>query len=147
MHRPSVASVAILVAACGSSDPQSTGGPAGVGANNPHEAGAAESGAGGGDDQGSGSDGAAQASDDGGLGVDPLSSDASSGGTLPPLDAAPADAAPGPRTCKRGIAANAAPAAALAPSASAAGVSWWYNWASSGSGQAANIEFVPMIWG
>jgi hypothetical protein len=153
MHRPpSVACVAILLAACGSSDPQSKGGPAGAAANNPHGTSAVEAGGSGGDDQGGGSDGAAQALDDGGLGVAPPPGDASGGGSVPsrdaaPLDGAPADAAPGPRTCKRGIAANAAPAAALAPSASAAGVSWWYNWASSGSGQAANIEFVPMIWG
>jgi hypothetical protein len=49
--------------------------------------------------------------------------------------------------CKRGIASNAAPGSALSPSASNPGVSWWYNWASQGSGQGAGIEFVPMIWG
>jgi hypothetical protein len=35
----------------------------------------------------------------------------------------------------------------MAPTASTPGVSWWYNWASQGSGQAAGIEFVPMLWG
>jgi hypothetical protein len=49
--------------------------------------------------------------------------------------------------CKRGIAANTAPSMALAPSASNPGVSWWYNWAVSGSGQASGIEFDPMMWG
>jgi hypothetical protein len=49
--------------------------------------------------------------------------------------------------CKRGMAANAAPSAALAPTASSPGISWWYNWASKSPGGAAGIEFVPMIWG
>lgn len=45
--------------------------------------------------------------------------------------------------CKRGIASNAAPSAAIG-----AGVSWWYDWATEPtSGAAAGIEFVPMVWG
>jgi len=40
-----------------------------------------------------------------------------------------------------------APSSALAPAAGSPGVSWWYNWAISGSGGAAGIEFVPMVWG
>jgi hypothetical protein len=49
--------------------------------------------------------------------------------------------------CKRGIASDAAPSSALAPTAASPGVSWWYNWAISGSGGAPGIEFVPMVWG
>jgi hypothetical protein len=45
-------------------------------------------------------------------------------------------------TCKRGIAANTAPGAAFFPA-----VTWWYNWAISGSGAKTGIGFVPMIWG
>jgi hypothetical protein len=61
------------------------------------------------------------------------------------VDAGTGDAASA--QCKRGIAANAAPGSAFSPSATQAGVSWWYNWAVKGSGQGAGIEFVPMIWG
>src|SRR5258708_5458428 len=39
------------------------------------------------------------------------------------------------------------PYAALAPTPSSPGVSWWYDWGSQGSGAPAAIEFVPMIWG
>jgi hypothetical protein len=49
--------------------------------------------------------------------------------------------------CKRGIASNMPPSAALAPTATTPGVSWWYDWSNAGSGQATGIEFVPMIWG
>jgi hypothetical protein len=49
--------------------------------------------------------------------------------------------------CKRGIASNAAPGSVFSPSSAQPGVSWWYNWSPSGSGQGAGIEFVPMIWG
>jgi len=56
-----------------------------------------------------------------------------------------ADAASAP--CKRGIAANAAPSAALAPTASSPGVSWWSNWTTQGSGGDPRVEYVPMIWG
>jgi hypothetical protein len=59
----------------------------------------------------------------------------------------PAPDAGGKMPCKRGIAANAAPSAAMAPTATNPGVTWWYNWASQGSGQGAGIEFVPMLWG
>jgi putative glycosyl hydrolase len=48
---------------------------------------------------------------------------------------------------KRGLAANAAPSSALAPSASAPGISWWYNWSTQSSGGDPSIEFVPMVWG
>ena len=49
--------------------------------------------------------------------------------------------------CKRGIAANAAPSAALAPAASSPGVSWWYNWTAHAPADTPGIEYVPMIWG
>jgi hypothetical protein len=49
--------------------------------------------------------------------------------------------------CKRGVATNAAPSAAFAPSASAPGISWWYNWGTQASGGDPSIEFVPMVWG
>lgn len=49
--------------------------------------------------------------------------------------------------CKRGMAANDGPPAALAPSASAPGVAWWYNWAAQSPGGDARVAFVPMIWG
>jgi putative glycosyl hydrolase len=62
---------------------------------------------------------------------------------------APRDAsASSARACKRGIAANAAPSAAFAPTATSPGISWWYNWASKPPGGGdVSIEFVPMIWG
>jgi len=44
--------------------------------------------------------------------------------------------------CKRGIAANTAPAAAFFPA-----ITWWYNWSMGASGPATGIEFVPMTWG
>ncbi len=60
----------------------------------------------------------------------------------------PGDAAvPGPRRCKRGLAANAAPGPAFAPSESQPGISWWYNWSVNASGGDPTIEFVPMVWG
>jgi hypothetical protein len=49
--------------------------------------------------------------------------------------------------CKRGIAANAAPSAAFAPTASSPGITWWYNWSNQGSSGTTGIEYVPMIWG
>jgi hypothetical protein len=49
--------------------------------------------------------------------------------------------------CKRGVAANATPSSALAPTPSSPGVSWWYNWSNQGAAPPAGIEFVPMIWG
>jgi hypothetical protein len=50
--------------------------------------------------------------------------------------------------CKRGVATNAAPSMAFAPSASAPGIAWWYNWSTQGpSGSSGDIEFVPMVWG
>jgi hypothetical protein len=62
--------------------------------------------------------------------------------------ARPRDLAMGPlRPCKRGIATNAAPTSALAPSPSKPGVRWWYNWGTAANGGAAGIEFVPMLWG
>ncbi len=60
-------------------------------------------------------------------------------------DASRADG--GGASCKRGIAANAAPGSAFAPTGTS-GISWWYNWASQpASGADPSIEFVPMIWG
>jgi hypothetical protein len=49
--------------------------------------------------------------------------------------------------CKRGIAANTAPSAAFAPTASSPGITWWYNWSNQGSSGTTGIEYVPMIWG
>jgi hypothetical protein len=87
------------------------------------------------------------ASDAGGNGPDGGMTSSGGDSASAPIEAsAPGDAAVG-GPCKRGIAAGAAPSAALAPSPSSPGVSWWYNWASQGSGAAAGIEFVPMIWG
>lgn len=68
-------------------------------------------------------------------------------GARPPADAGTASPDAGAAACKRGIASNAAPSSALAPTASSPGVSWWYNWAIGGSGGAPGIEFVPMVWG
>jgi hypothetical protein len=65
----------------------------------------------------------------------------------PDAGAATGNGDAGARQCKRGVAANAAPGSAFSPSPSQPGVSWWYNWATQGSGQGAGIEFVPMIWG
>ena len=47
----------------------------------------------------------------------------------------------GAKKCKRGSAANTAPAAAFSPS-----VTWWYNWALQKSGADVGLEFVPMVW-
>jgi hypothetical protein len=61
--------------------------------------------------------------------------------------AMPRDLSMGPlRPCKRGVATNSPPTA-LAPSASKPGVHWWYNWGVQPNGNAAGIEFVPMLWG
>jgi len=57
-------------------------------------------------------------------------------------DLSSTDLAGGPKKCKRGIAANTAPAAAFSPS-----VTWWYNWALQQSGADVGLEFVPMVWG
>ena len=53
----------------------------------------------------------------------------------------------GASACKRGIAANATPSSALAPTASLPGVWWWYNWSNKGAAPPAGVEFAPMIWG
>jgi hypothetical protein len=44
--------------------------------------------------------------------------------------------------CKRGIASNTPPGSAFSPA-----ITWWYDWALTGSGAGAGIEFVPMDWG
>jgi hypothetical protein len=51
-------------------------------------------------------------------------------------------------TCKRGIAVDpkTPPSAALAPTPSSPGVSWWYNWTTEGIGGDSRLEFVPMVW-
>jgi len=46
------------------------------------------------------------------------------------------------RACKRGIATNTAPGAAVGPA-----VTWWYNWSLQRPAATSAIEFVPMIWG
>ena len=90
--------------------------------------------------QTSGGDGAASSPSDASSAEPP---DASSGAA----DGGSGGAGAGKGLCKRGIAANAAPGVAFSPSASQPGISWWYNWATQGSGEGAGIEFVPMIWG
>jgi hypothetical protein len=154
----------LVLAACGSGDSPSTGdstssssssGGHGSGAagssGSGTSSGASSSGASGDDKSGSsgvaGDDGSGDdaASDDG-----PGGATTADGGKTASKDAGPADATttgPAKGGCKRGIAANTAPSMALAPSGANPGVSWWYNWAASGSGQAAGIEFDPMIWG
>ncbi len=137
-----------LFVACGSSDSESPG-PHGDGG------GAARGDAAGspgddtgpvGDDVGSSSGSSSGGSSEGGaLQGDGSVSGGDAGKGNGPTDAGAGDAGGSP--CKRGIAANAAPTSALAPSASAPGVSWWYNWALTGSGNDPAIEFVPMVWG
>ncbi len=85
---------------------------------------------------------------------DPPGADASGHDARSASDGAMAASEGGPETsagvaarCKRGMAANAAPSAALAPTTSSAGVSWWYNWSNQSPGGDSRIEFVPMIWG
>ncbi len=95
-----------------------------------------------GDDTGSSPGSSSGASEDSGAGDSGAArGDAGTG----PTDASAADG--GGPLCKRGIAANTAPGSALAPTASAPGVTWWYNWALTGSGNDPAIEFVPMVWG
>jgi hypothetical protein len=53
----------------------------------------------------------------------------------------------GAKACKRGIATNTPASGALAPTASAPGVTWWYDWSNQETGGASSIAFVPMIWG
>jgi hypothetical protein len=53
----------------------------------------------------------------------------------------------GTALCKRGIAANAAPSAAFAHTASSPGVAWWYDWSNASPPATPGIDFVPMIWG
>jgi hypothetical protein len=60
----------------------------------------------------------------------------------------PADSGAPARACKRGLATNTAPSAALAPSTAGPGIGWWYDWSNQpSSGAAAGFDFVPMIWG
>jgi hypothetical protein len=54
---------------------------------------------------------------------------------------------PSPMPCKRGIASNQAPSSAFARNGATPGIVWWYNWGLHGTGAAASIEFVPMVWG
>jgi hypothetical protein len=101
-----------------------TGGAVGSGGNKPDAA----SGTGGG--SGGSRPDAASA---GGSGANKLDAVSGTGGAFA------SDAGAG--NCKRGIAANTAPAAAFFP-----GVSWWYNWSNQGTSK-TGIEFVPMLWG
>jgi hypothetical protein len=71
----------------------------------------------------------------------PASDAGGSDALAPPIDAGVA------MSCKRGLAANAAPTAALAPSAGSPGVVWWYNWTTVSPGGGPGVEYVPMIWG
>jgi hypothetical protein len=64
------------------------------------------------------------------------------------LDGGPVAADAGTaRSCKRGIATNAGPSAALASSVSSPGVAWWYNWDTQSPGGDPRVEYVPMLWG
>jgi Glycosyl hydrolase catalytic core len=143
----------VLLAACGAGgDGTSTGLDGGrtTGSTSGGGAGGATDGPTGNDDgsPGSGSASDASTADDpgsapGDAGSSPTDASATDGGSSS-RDAGSASGASG---CKRGIASNMAPSTALAPTASSPGVSWWYNWAISGSGGAPAIEFVPMVWG
>jgi hypothetical protein len=89
--------------------------------------------------------GDAGAGDAGSTQTGPTDAGPSDSNVAPVHDAAAPDGGGG--HCKRGIAANAAPASAFAPTATG-GLSWWYNWASQpAAGADPGIEFVPMIWG
>jgi Glycosyl hydrolase catalytic core len=87
--------------------------------------------------------------------LEPIREPASEAGLAMPEGGGQGDAevardtgAPPAGSCKRGIAANAAPSAGFAPTATSPGVSWWYNWANQPPGGGdQSIEFVPMIWG
>ncbi len=73
------------------------------------------------------------------------------GGTVdssspPPQDAGSMATEGGARACKRGIASNAVPSAALAVGTASPGITFWYDWGTEPTA-AAPFEFVPMIWG
>ena len=75
-------------------------------------------------------------------------SDASTGGGGGGSDAGHGDGgAAGASTCKRGVASTTTPPAALAPSGSTPGVSWWYDWSNEPADAGSTLEFVPMFWG
>ncbi len=95
-------------------------------------------------DSGTDADDPGSVSGDGGSAPNDAGAPARSDAGIGSPDSGSASGATG---CKRGIASNMAPSSALAPTASSPGVSWWYNWAISGSGGDPAIEFVPMVWG
>jgi hypothetical protein len=137
------------LAACGSTQ-GSTNAGSDASNNGNVESGASSSGSGLGSSGGSsGSSGSAGSSGSGGTSSGTSGGGSSSGGG----DSGITDAGTGTKgdagssQCKRGIASNAAPGAAFSPSSTQPGVSWWYNWAVTGTGQGAGIEFVPMMWG
>lgn len=98
------------------------------------------------DDGGPGNGAQGDATVGGGANGDSGPVDAASGATSDVLasDAKAPDG--GGIRCKRGIAADAAPSAAFAPTGTS-GISWWYNWSTAHTGGDPSIEFVPMIWG
>jgi len=143
---PSDASGAPPVDGSGSSGDASADGPS-DGSSLEHMDGSASSDGGAGITEAGGSEAGRDAGEDAGItdaaivdarstdtGVTDAGSDSAEGGAAPPQ-------------CKRGIASNAAPGSVFSPSSAQPGVSWWYNWSPSGTGQGAGIEFVPMMWG
>jgi hypothetical protein len=143
------AAVASLVA-CGSGASQSGPGDAGAGDDaSVAGEGASSSGSG---SSGGGSGSSSSGGSGGSSGASSGSSGSGSGGSSSggPGDGGATgggDAGSSSGACKRGIAANAAPSSALAPTASSPGVHWWYDWSNKGAAPPAGIEFVPMIWG
>jgi hypothetical protein len=83
------------------------------------------------------------------IAASPGGSGSSSGSTTPPGGGSSGSGTPPSNggACKRGVAAGSTPSAALAPTSTTPGVSWWYDWGSGPSGSAPGLEFVPMIWG
>lgn len=144
------AAAGAVLAACGSTQ-SSTGPRTGLDASGASSSGdtTSSSGAGGGSpgSSGSGSSGSSPSSGDGpadgSSGGSSEDGSASASGGAGISDAGDASSPP----CKRGIASNVAPGPVFSPSAGQPGVSWWYDWAVTGTGQGAGIEFVPMIWG
>ncbi len=75
-------------------------------------------------------------------------SGSSSGSASGSSSGAMLDDGAGHPACKRGIASNTAPGNVFSPTATNAGVRWWYDWSNTAPGGAPpGMEFVPMIWG
>src|SRR5258708_6890498 len=142
-----------FVAACGSTQGPTTQAAQGMDASNAEstlDSAASTPENGSGSSGGAGSSGGNQSPGDGGSTVSPsdaLGHPDDGGAGAHDAGSGTTNGDAGMRQCKRGVAANAAPGSAFSPSQSQPGVSWWYNWATQGSGQGSGIEFVPMIWG